>query len=188
MATQRRDGAYILQDMLLELRLEAIRRRKATRRLLLRLLLTAAAVYLSFGVVCGLTLIRGDSMEPALLSGDIALVFRLPCGYDRGDIVLLREDSTYIKRVAALPGETVDIDSETLRLLVDGVPAADSCVRGDTFRKTGCVFPLTLGPDEYFVLGDSRENSVDSRNFGPVHRRQLRGRIIALLRIEGKHP
>ena len=80
----------------------------------------------------------------------------------------------------------MDIDNQkTHRLLIDGAPAEDDYARGDTFRKTGCSLPLTLGEDEYFVLGDSRENSVDSRNFGAVRKEQLCGQIIALLRIEG---
>ena len=155
-------------DKLLALRLKTIRRKKAIRSLLLRLLLTVSIVYLLFGVV-----------------GDIVLFFRLPSDYSHGDMVLLQEDGNYIKRVAALPGQTVDIDRNTHQLLIDGIPAEDDYAWGSTFCKTGCSFPLTLGQDEYFVLGDSRENSVDSRNFGPVHREQLLGRIIALLRFEG---
>ena len=179
------NAADILLDKLLELRLEAIRRKKAARAAILRIVLTATAVYLLFGVVCGVGFVKGESMEPALFSGDIVLFFRLRSHYAVGDIVLVRTDGSYIKRVAALPGQTVDIDNQTHRLLIDGAPAEDDYARGDTFRKIGCSLPLTLGEDEYFVLGDSRENSVDSRNFGAVRKEQLCWQIIALLRIEG---
>lgn len=185
MEPQNCNGSDLSLDKLLESRLKAIRRKKAIRSLLLRLLLTAAIVYLLFGVVGGVGFVKGESMKPALFSGDIVLFFRLPSDYDHGDIVLLKENDNYIKRVAALPGQTVDIDRNTHQLLIDGIPAEDDYAWGSTFCKTGCSFPLTLGQDEYFVLGDSRENSVDSRNFGPVHREQLLGRIIALLRFEG---
>ena len=180
------NAADILLDKLPELRLEAIRRKKAARAAILRIVLTAAAVYLLFGVVCGVGFVKGESMVPALFSGDIVLFFRLRSHYAVGDIVLVRTDGSHIKRVAALPGQPVDIDNQkTHRLLIDGAPAVDDYARGDTFRKTGCSLPLTLGEDEYFVLGDSRENSVDSRNFGAVRKEQLCGKIIALLRIEG---
>lgn len=185
MEPQNCNGSDLSLDKLLESRLKTIRRKKAIRSLLLRLLLTASIVYLLFGVVGGVGFVKGESMKPALFSGDIVLFFRLPSDYDHGDIVLLKENDNYIKRVAALPGQTVDIDRNTHQLLVDGIPAEDDYAWGSTFCKTGCSFPLTLGQDEYFVLGDSRENSVDSRNFGPVHREQLLGRIIALLRFEG---
>ena len=82
------NAADILLDKLLELRLEAIRRKKAARAAILRIVLTAAAVYLLFGVVCGVGFVKGESMEPALFSGDIVLFFRLRSHYAVGDIVL----------------------------------------------------------------------------------------------------
>lgn len=186
METQNHSSNDFLLDKLLQSRLKTVRRKKSVRLLLRSLLLTALIVFVLFGIVCGVSFVKGDSMKPALYSGDILLFFRLPSGYERGDIVLLQEeDCTYIKRIVALPEETVDIDNETHQLLINGIPAEDGYAWGDTFRKTGCSLPLTLGKDEYFVLGDSRENSVDSRNFGPVDRAQLIGRVITLLRFEG---
>lgn len=90
-------------DKLLALRLKTIRRKKAIRSLLLRLLLTASIVYLLFGVVGGVGFVKGESMRPALFSGDIVLFFRLPSDYSHGDMVLLHEDGNYIKDGKATP-------------------------------------------------------------------------------------
>lgn len=170
---------------LLEERLNTVRRRKAVRSVVIELLVTVAAIALLFGVICGVAFVEGDSMEPALHNGDVVLFFRLQHSYRVGDIALLEKDGNrdYIKRVVAVPGQTVDIDNKAHCLLVDGVAQDEPYSSGETIRKTGCTYPLTLGEGEYFVLGDARENSVDSRNFGVVEQGQLRGRVVALLRI-----
>lgn len=165
----------------IEGRLRKVRRKRSRRALLIRLLITALIVYLTFGVCLGVAVVEGDSMTPALEEGDVALFLRIGATYRTGDIVLVEMDdgTEYVKRIVALPGQTVDIREDTGELLVDGEPLLEPYISEATYAKEGVVsYPLTLGEDEYFVLGDHRANSMDSRNYGPVCKDQLDGRML----------
>lgn len=111
-------------------------------------------------------------MEPGLISGQNVLVNRLSYRISspkRGDVIAFypggnTDAHPYFKRVVAVPGDVVQIlDGE---LMVNGVPDPDSD-EYDKMEDAGIVEdPLTLGAGEYFVLGDNRNNSEDSRSAG----------------------
>jgi enamine deaminase RidA (YjgF/YER057c/UK114 family) len=109
-------------------------------------------------------LVEGDSMAPAVVDGDRLLISRLTyhfAGPARGDIVLLRDPSRpgseCIKRILALPGETVRLDG-LVATLESSRPACGD--RPDAIWN--------LGVDQYFVVGDHLAVSHDSRAYGPV--------------------
>lgn len=169
----------------LEERLRSLQKRKSWWGLLRSLMITAAVVYLLFGVVFGIAVVQGDSMTPAIRNGDIVLFVRLGGGYRLGDIVLIRTEGRedYVKRICALPGETVEIDEDEGNLLVNGEPAIEPYAYSDTYGKPGVTYPLTLAEDEYFCLGDNRSNSMDSRNYGAVFEEQIDGKALAVFRL-----
>ncbi len=131
--------------------------------------------------------VAGSSMEPFLKPGDRLLVSRLarcrPFTPERGQIVLLRrvpgERPESVKRVLALPGERV--------LLSDGGLNIDPGFRREPSGRhgAGSRYPAgetgyagrewVLGPRDYFVVGDNRDFSTDSRQFGPVRREAVIG-------------
>lgn len=126
--------------------------------------------------------IVGQSMMPELKEEDVVLMNRLVYDFgdpDRFDVVVFdREDrKSNVKRVIGLPGETVQIKSGYL--YIDGVrlEAEDNL---DQVALAGLAEnPVTLGEDEYFLLGDNRDGSEDSRfaNIGNVKRKQIQGKI-----------
>ena len=156
----------------LEKRLRKARRKKSRDRLCLALIVTAAAVFVLSGVVFGIAVVRGDSMEPSLTSGSLALFYRLDHTYRRNDIVLFRpngRNELLIKRIVAVAGDRVDIDDQTGTLLINGTAEREAAAVGKTYSRTGgTAFPLRVPDGCVFVLGDNREAALDSRSIGPI--------------------
>ncbi len=136
--------------------------------------------------------VAGNSMAPALESGDVVLMNRLPAvlfGPDRFDLVVFeREDrKTNVKRVIGLPGETIQITGGYI--YIDGKPLEAEDGLSEVSLAGLAEHPITLGKDEYFLLGDNRESSEDSRfiNIGNVNREQIIGsvwiRILPVIRF-----
>ena len=122
-------------------------------------------------------------MNPALNDKDSILFFRIGSPL-RGDIIIFHADDRYgddyIKRVVGLPGETVNIDRNG-RVLIDGEILAEPYAP-DKAEKANSQLPITLANDEYFVLGDNRKSSFDSRYFGPIKKDRVIGKAILVVR------
>lgn len=128
--------------------------------------------------------VTGYSMEPALENEDEVLVDKLLYHFKepkRGDIIVFlpRSDSAqyYIKRIVALPGETVQIKDG---LLYIGGKLWEGGEEEEYILNAGLAAQeITLGEDEYFVLGDNRNNSEDSRfsSVGNVKRSNITGKV-----------
>ena len=141
----------------------------------------AFACYLVYAVGSRVE-ISGSSMSPVLNSGDEVLINRL--AYDLGsperyDIaVFQKEKSSYnTKRIIGLPGETVQIKNN--RIYINGVMLqADGKLAYATIAGAA-EYPIKLGEDEYFLLGDNRESSEDSRfaGIGNIKSSQLVGKV-----------
>ena len=130
------------------------------------------------------TSVIGVSMEPGLYNGQEILINHLIYKFinpKRGDVVVFLPNGNqnthyYVKRVVGLPGETIQIRDE--RLYVNGVLAEED-ESYDKMADAGIAEnEITLGIDEYFVLGDNRNNSEDSRsgNIGPIKRDDITGK------------
>lgn len=121
-------------------------------------------------------IVEGSSMAPNFETGEWIIVSRLPYllgDIQRGDVVILDFDEPQedlIKRLIGLPGETIEIHDGLV--FVDGVPLDEPYINAEP-RYNG---EWTLGEDEYFVLGDNRNNSRDSHAFGPVTADHIIGR------------
>ena len=139
-----------------------------------------------FRFVIGLSVVGGKSMDPTLKDGDFIVYNRLVRNYRTGDIVAMRVPSGdfYIKRVMATGGQTVDIFDG--KLYVDDREADDPHANGATEEETGAViYPYKVREGNVFVLGDNRAVSKDSRMFGEVNLRQIKGRVILRVNRRG---
>lgn len=126
--------------------------------------------------------VSGQSMSPAIESEDLVLMNRLVYRMhkpERYDIVVFeRGDKKYnIKRVIGLPGETVQVEDGLL--YINGKKLDTEHGLNHVALAGLAKQPVTLGDDEYFLLGDNRESSEDSRfaNVGNVKREQIKGKV-----------
>jgi signal peptidase I len=152
------------------------------------LALLMVAVGLAFAVrayVFQTYFIPTPSMEPTLLVGDRILVDKLSYhlhAVGRGDIVVFATPpkevdpsiKDLVKRVIGLPGET--ISSSGGRVYIDGKPLGEPWLPPGTVT-TG-IATQKIPPNEYFVMGDNRDDSQDSRFFGPISRSLIVGKVI----------
>ena len=130
------------------------------------------------------TVVDGQSMEPTLYNNDNLIVDKISYRFkdpERFDIIVFpyqyKDDTYYIKRIIGLPGETVQIDTEG-NIYIDGEILEESYGKEIIKDPVLAAQPITLGDDEYFVLGDNRNHSGDSRfaDVGNVNRSQIIGR------------
>ena len=152
----------------------------------------ALVILVAVGVAVGIRtfvvqtfFIPSGSMEPTLMVGDRILVDKLSYhlhAVHRGDIVVFAKPpgendpnvSDLVKRVIGLPGDT--ISSEDGRVDIDGKPLSEPWLPAGTVT-TG-IQTMTIPPNEYFVMGDNRSDSQDSRFFGPISRSLIVGRVV----------
>ena len=155
---------------------------------LVYLILFAAVAFFLIQYVGERTVVSGDSMLPTLQNGDNLIVDKLSYRFrdpKRFEIVVFpfryQEDTYYIKRIIGLPGETVQIHDGNI--YINGKQLKEDYGR-EAIRNPGLASEaVTLGEDEYFVLGDNRNNSADSRepSVGNIQKKDILGR--AWLRI-----
>ncbi len=123
-------------------------------------------------------IVNGPSMKPTLQGNEIMLLKKYDTNYERFDIVVVNKSvygENLIKRVIALPGETIEYKHN--KLYINDEIVDDPFGTG----KTGNIQKITLGKDEYFIMGDNRENSTDSRKIGVIKKRELEGTVNFIL-------
>jgi len=128
--------------------------------------------------------VDGSSMSNTIMDGDVVLAVTAESAVrslDRGDIVICRypeREELFVKRLIALPGDTVEIKGGVV--YVNGTPRDDSAI-DSRISYAGNYSIQTMGEDEYFVLGDNRGNSRDSRYVGPLSGDMLLGKVVCVL-------
>lgn len=152
---------------------------KVLAREVVETILLTVVIYALVNFATGRFRVEGDSMQPTMHPNEYVLIDKLSYMLgqpQRGDIVVFHypfgTERDFIKRIIGLPGETVAVAGG--RVSVNGQELAEPYIAADP-RYTGA---WTLGPDEFFVLGDNRNNSSDSHSWGPLKREFLIGRAL----------
>jgi len=129
--------------------------------------------------------VKGASMEPTyydheyLIIDELSYRLREPA---RGEVIVFRypldQSQFFIKRIVGLPGETVEINNGHVTIYNEVHPNGEAL--GEEYLQpevTEGKKMVTLGADEYYVMGDNRDESLDSRKFGPITRDEVIGRV-----------
>ena len=142
------------------------------------LTIVAAVAVLIATLILPVIQIEGTSMEPTLYNGDIVLLMKTT-RFERGDLCgFTWNNKLLIKRVIGVPGDWIEIDTDGT-VYRNGEKLEEPYVQQKAFGECDLEFPFQVPAEQYFVVGDMRESSVDSRNslIGCIPKDQIVGKV-----------
>lgn len=170
----------------LDISLMKIRDRKRKMKIRTERAAILFIVWLLVFKVFGIMRVTGNSMRPGYHSGDIVFFIRIiPEDVSYGDVIIVKDmqGEYLIKRVAGLPGDRVEMDREG-HLVRNGEKIQETDILYGESETADCIsYPYTVPEGNYFFLGDNRSVSVDSRILGTITEKEIKGRIIGVLRF-----
>ncbi len=151
---------------------------KALRGTVYVLTIVAAVAVLIATLVLPVLQIEGTSMEPTLHNGDIVLLTKTT-RFERGDLCgFTWNNKLLIKRVIGVPGDWIEIDTDGT-VYLNGEKLDEPYVEKMALGECDLEFPFQVPQEQYFVIGDMRESSIDSRNslIGCIAKDQIVGKV-----------
>ena len=140
--------------------------------------IVAAVAVLIATLVLPVLQIEGTSMEPTLYNGDIVLLMKTT-RFDRGDLCgFTWNNKLLIKRVIGVPGDWIEIDTDGT-VYLNGEKLDEPYVEQKALGECDLEFPYQVPQEQFFVIGDMRESSIDSRNtvIGCIPKEQIVGKV-----------
>ena len=142
------------------------------------LTIVAAVAVLIATLVLPVLQVEGTSMEPTLYNGDVVLLMKTT-RFDRGDLCgFTWNNKLLIKRVIGIPGDWIEIDTDGT-VYLNGEKTDEPYIEQKAFGECDLEFPFQVPAEQYFVIGDMRESSIDSRNtlIGCIPKDQIVGKV-----------
>jgi signal peptidase I len=159
--------------------------RETVLRFIIKLCAVLLALWAIFTFVFGIRQVDGESMYPRLRDGDLILYYRLEQDYQVGDVVTFSVcGEPQEARIVAQGGDVVELSSDG-QLLVNGAVQQEDIFYLTEPQGEDITYPYTVEEDSYFVLSDSRTSGIDSRSFGSISQKEIRGKVITVLRRRG---
>lgn len=152
--------------------------------LITKCLCLVLVLYIMLSHVFLLTIAKGNAMFPAIKDGDVVFAYRIPDKYSKDDVIVYRHEGEI--RIGRIIGRQTDViaidDSGSYR--VNGTTQGGE-IMYPTYAKEGLEYPFVTPDESFFIMGDYRTQSEDSRDFGPIAEDAVLGKVITILRRRG---
>ena len=162
------------------------KKKKTTAQLLIgfliKLAVIALAVWMLFTFVLGLVIHYGNNMHPAIRDGDLIISLRVQRPYLNAAVLYEHDGKMCLGRVVGMPGNTVDISDEGALTVNGTAPAEEVFYPTHRCDTSDISYPYTVGEDQVFILNDFRSDTNDSRMFGAVSMKDVKGPVLLMLR------
>lgn len=177
-----------VQEYDLELGLMRLREKKRKRKLLMGVVIWCICIWSLLHRMYGISIVNGNSMRPSFYSGDLVIYKRGVSGkVDYGDVLIihswLEKEKDYVKRVVGCPEDVISVDEKGY-VIRNGIEVHEpEILHGYQQKDENMHYPYRIPENNYFVLGDNRAVSLDSRFFGAISENQVLGKVIAVIRL-----
>ena len=172
-----------LTENVISSRLQAIYTKRDFLVLVKKILVIALFLFLVFRYIFTFHVVVGDLMSPNVKNSDLTVIYKMEQKYRQGDVVLISKNGTsYILRIVGMPGDTI-IFNDKGEVILNNEKYEEDYIFEKTYAENDTnTYPLKLNSNEYFLLGDNRTTSKDSRDFGVVSIDEIKGKVIYVFR------
>ena len=151
------------------------------KRILLKACTFLIIISILLMFIFGIAIIKNDNMFPSIYKGDICVFTRVE-PYSLEDVVIYKQNNEiHIGRIMAINGQTVDFQNEFMTI-DNAIPLEQLPIKTFQAKNSSIQFPITLKQDEFFILNDNRENTEDSRQYGIINKKDIKGKVEYILR------
>ncbi len=152
-------------------------------RILLKLLFLLCLFYLLFGIMFGLLPMPNEDMKPGIRAGDVLFYQRRATLFHQNDVIVYTAgDHLHVGRIIAQSGDIIEITDSDALMINHSVMLEQDIYYPTPMFDSNISYPMEIGNEAYFILGDYRENAKDSRIYGAIPKANIKGKVITVLR------
>lgn len=122
-------------------------------------------------------------MVPRISPGDLIVYYRLNRAYESSEVIIFTHNNKdYLGRIIAIPGDIINITDDNKVIINDSI-LNEEYIYYETYKlDSNITYPITIKDNEYFILSDNRISSLDSRYLGTINIKNIKGKVISLIR------